>query len=86
MKPQLNVTKKGDRFTVGKCTCGENISFTAPLEGVRDDTGTRYLYGPDPLGETLDRLREAFERHLIEKHDGLPIEDDSDWMLERGED
>ena len=85
-KPQLRARrlKNTDRYTPGKCTaCGGYITFeTDPDQPI----GTIGIGAPDPLGETYERLKEAFENHLEEKHGSPTSLKGDDWLLITGED
>jgi len=85
-KPRLRARrlKNTDRYTPGKCTaCGGYITFeTDPDQPI----GTIGIGAPDPLGETYERLKEAFENHLQEKHGSPTSLRGDDWLLVTGED
>jgi hypothetical protein len=82
-KPRLRAHKKknADSYTPGKCTaCGGYITF---------ETAANQPEGigvPNPLGETFERLKEAFENHLQEKHNTPTSLKGEDWLLITGED
>jgi hypothetical protein len=82
-KPRLRAHKKknADSYTPGKCTaCGGYITFeTAPNQ-------PEGIGAPNPLGETFERLKEAFENHLLEKHNTPTSLKGEDWLLITGED
>jgi len=82
-KPRLRAHKKknADSYTPGKCTaCGGYITFeTAPNQ-------PEGIGAPNPLGETFERLKEAFENHLQEKHNTPTSLKGEDWLLITGED
>jgi hypothetical protein len=82
-KPRLRARrlKNTGRYTPGKCTaCGGYITFeTAPNQPIG-------IGAPDPLGETYERLKEAFENHLEEKHGSPTSLKGDDWLLITGED